>query len=117
MISMNYSDINIILKRDLPIKAYLAQLDIGVQKPAGLYQPIAELAINNSNIINEQLLMDEFEFTMPMATQAIKRSITMGTFEEIKDDSENYHLTTLGEQVAPQKGQIFQRKRENIEFS
>jgi hypothetical protein len=108
---MKYDEISIQIQREIKIETYLAQMDIAVQKPAGLFVPIAELAKANDNKIHSELLQKEFEFTIPMANQAILRSVRMGILEEIPRSKEKYRLTQMGEQlILPEGGQVFQKE-------
>ena len=95
---MNYKDMIIKLKREIKYKTYLVQAEIGVQKPAGLFASVAELAMSNSKILTEDLIVTEFAFSIPMAKRVIQRCLFKGLVEE---DGENaYRLTMIGEDTA-----------------
>ena len=95
---MNYNDMVIELKREIKYKTYLVQAEIGVQKPAGLFASVAELALTNSKTLTEDLIVKEFAFSIPMAKRVIQRCLFKGLIEV---DGENiYHLTTMGEDTA-----------------
>ena len=53
---MNYNDMVIKLKKEIEYKTYLVQAEIGVQKPAGLFASVSELALVNSKILTEELV-------------------------------------------------------------
>ena len=103
---MNYTDIKINLKREIKYKTYLVQADIGVQKPAGLFALVAELAMINSKLLTEDLIVNEFAFSIPMAKRVIQRCLFKHLIEETEDDT--YRLTTLGEDTA--KGKLIYEK-------
>jgi len=83
------------LKREIKYKTYLVQAEIGVQKPAGLFASVAELAMFNSKLLTEDLIVKEFAFSVPMAKRVIERCLFKGLFEEVEENM--YHLTTTGE--------------------
>lgn len=95
---MKYNDMIIEIKREIKYKTYLVQAEIGVQKPAGLFASVAELALINSKLLTEDLIVKEFAFSIPMAKRVIQRCLFKGLVE---DDGENtYRLTTTGEDAA-----------------
>ena len=86
------------LNREIKYKTYLVQAEIGVQKPAGLFASVAELALVNSKILTEDLIVKEFAFSIPMAKRVIQRCLFKGLIEA--DGEDIYHLTTMGEDTA-----------------
>lgn len=99
------------LEREIKYKTYLVQAEIGVQKPAGLFSSVAELAMLNSKLLTENLIVNEFAFSIPMAKRVIQRCLFKGLIEEQEENT--YHLTTLGEDTA--KGKLIYEK-ESGEF-
>lgn len=95
---MKYDNMKIELKRKIKYKTYLVQVEIGVQKPAGLFASVAELAMTNSKFLTEDLLVKEFAFSIPMAKRVIQRSLFKGLIEE--EEGSTYRLTTIGEDTA-----------------
>ena len=98
---MNYNDMKIELKREIKYKTYLVQAEIGVQKPAGLFASVAELAMINSKLLTEYLIVNEFAFSIPMAKRVIQRCLFKGLLEE--EEENTYRLTTTGEDAANSK--------------
>ena len=74
------------------------QAETGVQKPAGLFASVAELALVNSKILTEDLIVKEFAFSIPMAKRVIQRCLFKGLIEA--DGEDIYHLTIMGEDTA-----------------
>ncbi|MFX0072228.1 MAG: hypothetical protein ACFFAO_14160 [Candidatus Hermodarchaeota archaeon] len=95
---MNYNDILVKLKREIKYKTYLVQAEIRVQKPAGLFASVAELALVNSKLLTEDLIVKEFAFSIPMAKRVIQRCLFKGLIEVNGEDA--YYLTTMGEDTA-----------------
>ena len=98
---MNYNDMKIKLEREIKYKTYLVQAEIGVQKPAGLFSSVTELAMYNSKKLTEDLIVNEFAFSIPMAKRVIQRCLVKGLIEEGEENT--YHLTTTGEDTANDK--------------
>ncbi len=89
------------LKREIKYRTYLVQEEIGVQKPAGLFATIAELAMINSKLLTEDLIVSEFAFSIPMAKRVIQRCLFKGLLEE--EEENTYRLTKTGEDAANSK--------------
>ncbi len=81
------------LNRPLKISSFICEMEISIQKPAGFFHTIAKLTDENGKI-NEQILVEQFGLSVPMAKRALQRCIDHYKILEIDPRSpNNYHLT------------------------